>query len=165
MKRIIILFLIVGCAPFTLLKPKTRATFCIGMTEEEFIRNNPNITENNLDWQLWEKVVNNSPETLKYIETLKKINTYIAYKADEDGEKTHGWAIPHLPQKYIFYPAMYLPHKNHKYVIDVIYTSNVHQSEVHCTYYLYDVVRKDTLDVVYENNIKPTIRTNFFKST
>ena len=25
-----------------------------------------------------------------------------------------------LPQKYIFYPAMYLPHKNHKYVIDSI---------------------------------------------
>ena len=25
-----------------------------------------------------------------------------------------------LPEKYIFYPAMYLPHKNHKYVIDVI---------------------------------------------
>lgn len=25
-----------------------------------------------------------------------------------------------LPQKYIFYPAMYLPHKNHKYVIDTI---------------------------------------------
>ena len=25
-----------------------------------------------------------------------------------------------LPQKYIFYPAMYLPHKNHKYVIDAI---------------------------------------------
>jgi len=28
--------------------------------------------------------------------------------------------IYNLPQKYIFYPAMYLPHKNHKYVIDVI---------------------------------------------
>ncbi len=25
-----------------------------------------------------------------------------------------------LPQKYIFYPAMYFPHKNHKYVIDTI---------------------------------------------
>ena len=25
-----------------------------------------------------------------------------------------------LPEKYIFYPAMYLPHKNHKYVIDAI---------------------------------------------
>ena len=25
-----------------------------------------------------------------------------------------------LPEKYIFYPAMYLPHKNHKYVIDTI---------------------------------------------
>ena len=25
-----------------------------------------------------------------------------------------------LPERYIFYPAMYLPHKNHKYVIDVI---------------------------------------------
>ena len=25
-----------------------------------------------------------------------------------------------LPKKYIFYPAMYLPHKNHKYIIDVI---------------------------------------------
>jgi glycosyltransferase involved in cell wall biosynthesis len=25
-----------------------------------------------------------------------------------------------LPKKYIFYPAMYLPHKNHKYLIDVI---------------------------------------------
>ena len=25
-----------------------------------------------------------------------------------------------LPSKYIFYPAMYLPHKNHKYVIDTI---------------------------------------------
>lgn len=25
-----------------------------------------------------------------------------------------------LPKKYIFYPAMYLPHKNHKYVIDTI---------------------------------------------
>ena len=104
MKKLILLsvLLIVGCAPFTLLEPKTRATFCIGMTEEEFIRNNPNITENNLDWQLWEKVVNNSPETLKYIESLKKINTYIAYKADEDGEKTHGWSFLSLPQKHIF---------------------------------------------------------------
>ena len=25
-----------------------------------------------------------------------------------------------LPNKYIFYPANFLPHKNHKYVIDVI---------------------------------------------
>ena len=25
-----------------------------------------------------------------------------------------------LPQKYIFYPAMYFPHKNHKCVIDAI---------------------------------------------
>jgi glycosyltransferase involved in cell wall biosynthesis len=25
-----------------------------------------------------------------------------------------------LPKKYIFYPAMYLPHKNHKYIIDTI---------------------------------------------
>ena len=25
-----------------------------------------------------------------------------------------------LPEKYIFYPAMYLPHKNHKYIIDAI---------------------------------------------
>tara|TARA_B110000438_G_scaffold279387_1_gene303769 strand:+ start:657 stop:1874 length:1218 start_codon:yes stop_codon:yes gene_type:complete len=25
-----------------------------------------------------------------------------------------------LPEKYIFYPAMYLPHKNHKYIIDSI---------------------------------------------
>tara|TARA_A100001011_G_scaffold386231_1_gene461664 strand:- start:451 stop:1677 length:1227 start_codon:yes stop_codon:yes gene_type:complete len=25
-----------------------------------------------------------------------------------------------LPHKYIFYPAMYLPHKNHKYIIDTI---------------------------------------------
>ena len=28
--------------------------------------------------------------------------------------------IHKLPDKYIFYPAMYLPHKNHKYIIDVI---------------------------------------------
>ena len=101
MKKLVLLtiLLIVGCATKTF---EPTATFCIGMTEEEFIRNNPNITENNLDWQLWEKVVNNSPETIKYIETLKKMNTYIAYKADEDGEKTHGWAIPYLPQKHIF---------------------------------------------------------------
>ena len=25
-----------------------------------------------------------------------------------------------LPQKYIYYPAMYLPHKNHRIIIDVI---------------------------------------------
>ena len=25
-----------------------------------------------------------------------------------------------LPEKYIFYPAMYLPHKNHKYIVDTI---------------------------------------------
>ena len=25
-----------------------------------------------------------------------------------------------LPKNYIFYPAMYLPHKNHKYIIDTI---------------------------------------------
>ena len=25
-----------------------------------------------------------------------------------------------LPRRYIFYPAMYLPHKNHKYVVDTI---------------------------------------------
>jgi len=30
-----------------------------------------------------------------------------------------------LPKKYIFYPAMYLPHKNHKYVIDVIKILNL----------------------------------------
>ena len=28
--------------------------------------------------------------------------------------------IYNLPEKYIFYPAMYLPHKNHKYVVDTI---------------------------------------------
>lgn len=29
-----------------------------------------------------------------------------------------------LPNNYIFYPAMYLPHKNHKYVIDTVKTLN-----------------------------------------
>ena len=28
--------------------------------------------------------------------------------------------LHNLPEKYIFYPAMYLPHKNHKYIIDAI---------------------------------------------
>ena len=39
---------------------------------------------------------------------LKKENI-ISYK------KTHN-----LPEKYLFYPAMYLPHKNHKCIIDSI---------------------------------------------
>ncbi len=30
-----------------------------------------------------------------------------------------------LPKSYIFYPAMYLPHKNHKYLIDVIKIMNL----------------------------------------
>ncbi len=41
-----------------------------------------------------------------------------------------------LPKKYIFYPAMYLPHKNHKYIIDVIKIlnneSNIEMSAVFC---------------------------------
>jgi glycosyltransferase involved in cell wall biosynthesis len=32
-----------------------------------------------------------------------------------------------LPNNYIFYPAMYLPHKNHKYIIDVIDILNNNQ--------------------------------------
>ena len=96
MKKLILLsiLLIVGCAP------GTYATFDIGMTEEEFIKNNPNITKKNLDWQRWEKVVNAHYGKSIYIENLK-IYTYIFQKVDEDGE-THGWAIPNLPQKYIF---------------------------------------------------------------
>tara|TARA_A100001011_G_scaffold333782_1_gene361718 strand:+ start:1416 stop:2636 length:1221 start_codon:yes stop_codon:yes gene_type:complete len=41
-----------------------------------------------------------------------------------------------LPKKYIFYPAMYLPHKNHKYIIDVIRILNnefnIEMSAVFC---------------------------------
>ena len=41
-----------------------------------------------------------------------------------------------LPKKYIFYPAMYLPHKNHKYIIDVIKILNnelnIEMSAVFC---------------------------------
>ena len=41
-----------------------------------------------------------------------------------------------LPEKYIFYPAMYLPHKNHKYIIDVINILNnkfnIEMSAVFC---------------------------------
>ena len=32
-----------------------------------------------------------------------------------------------LPNNYIFYPAMYLSHKNHKYIIDVLYILNNNQ--------------------------------------
>jgi len=32
----------------------------------------------------------------------------------------HVKKLYNLPEKYIFYPAMYLPHKNHKYIIDAI---------------------------------------------
>ena len=32
-----------------------------------------------------------------------------------------------LPNNYIFYPAMYLPHKNHKYIIDVLDILNINQ--------------------------------------
>tara|TARA_B110000259_G_scaffold182897_1_gene227248 strand:+ start:4627 stop:5853 length:1227 start_codon:yes stop_codon:yes gene_type:complete len=32
----------------------------------------------------------------------------------------HVRKLHNLPEKYIFYPAMYFPHKNHKYIIDAI---------------------------------------------
>ena len=98
-RRLIILLLIVGCAAlkeattFT-----TAAKFKIGMTEEEFIRQNPSITEKN-NWQQWEKVIN-SPVLTTYIEYETK-TTFIAHKVDEDGEE-HGWDIPNPLQKFIF---------------------------------------------------------------
>ena len=43
---------------------------------------------------------------------------------------------PEIKKKYIFYPAMYLPHKNHKYIIDVIKILNnelnIEMSAVFC---------------------------------
>ena len=99
-RRLIILLLIVGCAAlkeattFT-----TAAKFKIGMTEEEFIRQNPSITEKN-DWQRWEKVIN-SPESTTYIAYESKA-TFVAHKVDEKGKTTHGLAIPNPVQEYIF---------------------------------------------------------------
>ena len=83
-----------------------------------------------------------------------------------------------LPKKYIFYPAMYLPHKNHKYVIDTIKLLNeknkINISAVFCgsdkgylskikkysfdvgqksnTYFL-DFVEDDYLPYLYKNSI------------
>ena len=40
-----------------------------------------------------------------------------------------------LPQKYIFYPAMYFPHKNHKYIIDAIKILNSeHKMNLHAVF-------------------------------
>ena len=98
-RRLIILLLIVGCA---VLKEATTYTtaakFKLGMTEEEFIRQNPSITEEN-DWQRWEKVIN-SPLLTTYIEYESK-TTFVFHKDDEDG-KTHGLAISNPHQQYIF---------------------------------------------------------------
>ena len=83
-----------------------------------------------------------------------------------------------LPEKYIFYPAMYLPHKNHKYVIDTIKLLNekhkLNISAVFCgsdkgyldkikkyslnigqnknTYFL-DFVEDDYLPYLYKNSL------------
>ena len=46
-RRLTILLLIVGCAPT---KPTT-ANFYIGMTEKEFINNNPKLLENNRQYK------------------------------------------------------------------------------------------------------------------
>ena len=65
--------LFVGCATINdigLFDSKSIAFFKIGMTEEEFIRKNPNITENNDD-----------DEFPIYIENCKDKYTYIAGKA------------------------------------------------------------------------------------
>ena len=99
-KLIFIALLIVGCA--TLKEATTYTTaakFKLGMTEEEFIRQNPSITEEN-DWQRWEKVIN-SPEATTYIEYESK-TTFVFHKVDEEEKTTHGLAIPNPRQKYIF---------------------------------------------------------------
>ena len=79
-RRLFILLLIVGCA--TLKEATTYTTaakFTIGMTEQEFIRQNPSITKEN-DWQRWEKVIN-SPESTTYFE-YESITTFVFYKVD-----------------------------------------------------------------------------------
>ena len=102
MKKLILLILlfIVGCA--TLKESTTYTTaakFKIGMTEKEFITQNPSITKSN-DWQQWVKVIN-SPKSITYIEHENK-TTFVFHKADEEEKTTHGLTIPNPHQKYIF---------------------------------------------------------------
>ena len=102
MKKLILLsiMLIVGCAALKEATTYTTAAkFKLGMTEEEFIRQNPSITEKN-NWQQWEKVIN-SPESTTYIAYESKA-TFVAHKVDEKGKTTHGLAIPNPVQEYIF---------------------------------------------------------------
>ena len=83
MKKLILLsiLLIVGCAALKEATTYTTAAkFKIGMTEEEFIRQNPSITEKN-NWQKWEKVIN-SPESTTYFE-YESITTFVFHKVDE----------------------------------------------------------------------------------
>ena len=99
-RRLIILLLIVGCAALKEATTYTTAAkFKLGMTEEEFIRQNPSITEKN-DWQKWEKVIN-SPESTTYIEYESKA-TFVFHKVDEKEKTTHGLATPNPFQQYIF---------------------------------------------------------------
>ena len=99
-RRLIILLLIVGCAALKEATTYTTAAkFTIGMTEQEFIRQNPSITKEN-DWQRWEKVIN-SPESTTYFE-YESITTFVFHKVDEEEKTTHGLAIPNPRQKYIF---------------------------------------------------------------
>ena len=99
-RRLIILLLIVGCASLKEATTYTTAAkFNIGMTEQEFIKQNPSITKEN-DWQRWEKVIN-SPESTTYFE-YETITTFVFHKVDEEERTTDGLAIPNPRQKYIF---------------------------------------------------------------
>ena len=60
-------------------------------------------------------VINQQPsESIKNFKYKKNDNESIKYK-----EKNN------LPKNYIYYPAMYLPHKNHKYIIDGVKKLNL----------------------------------------
>tara|TARA_A100000164_G_C21632159_1_gene641755 strand:- start:30 stop:764 length:735 start_codon:yes stop_codon:yes gene_type:complete len=60
-------------------------------------------------------VINQQPS-----ESIKEFN-----KKKDDNESIKFKEKNNLPNNYIYYPAMYLPHKNHKYIIDGIKKLNL----------------------------------------
>lgn len=67
------------------------------------------------------KVINQQPaESVKNFKFKKGDEEVLLYKKKNN-----------LPDVYIFYPAMYLPHKNHKYIIDaIVQLNNDHKIDI-----------------------------------
>lgn len=83
------------------------------------------------------------------------INNFVFKKADNDFYVNKY----NLNKRYIYYPAMYLPHKNHKTVIDVIkFLKEVHSINFHAVFSGSDVgYKKNLLSYCKHKNVENLI--------